>query len=198
MTTEGYIKFTAHWKEGPAFPSILFGKIINTRQIMYTKGLIGEYAPGIGFGNISQRYGKENQFIISGSKTGCLAEATPEHFTHITEVHPEKNEVSCTGPVIASSETMSHAMIYQCNPEAQVAIHIHQAEAWHRLLHQVPTTDASAEYGSPEMSASIKDLFQNTDLKERKIFVMEGHEDGIFVFGDSFEEALNILKQHDL
>lgn len=198
MNNEGYIKFKANWTEAPAFSVELLNEILLARKIVHDKGLIGEYAPGIGFGNISQRYGGNNQFLISGSKTGCFAEASPEHFTHITKVYPERNEVYCVGPVIASSETMSHAMIYQCNPEARVAIHVHHAEGWKRLLHQVPTTDASAEYGSPEMSASIQDLFQTTNLQSQKIFVMEGHPEGIFVFGQSFQEAITVLEKHGL
>lgn len=198
MNQEGTIKFKARWKETEAFPAVILEEMIASRQQMFARGYIGEYAPGLGYGNISMRYGEGAQFLISGAKTGRLAEALPEHFTHITEVYPRRNEVYCRGPVIASSETMSHAMIYQCEPSAQIAIHLHAAQAWERLLHQVPTTDASAEYGSPEMSASIEQLFQTTNLRDKKIFVMEGHPEGIFVFGRSFAEASAILKQYGL
>lgn len=198
MNQEGTIKFNAHWEQAPAVPKEILEEMIMARQQMFRKGYIGEYAPRLGYGNISMRYGQGNQFLISGAKTGRLPEALPEHFTHITEVYAQRNAVYCAGPVIASSETMSHAMIYQCEPSAQVAIHLHEAAAWERLLHQVPTTDASAEYGSVEMSASIEQLFLYTDLSEQKIFVMEGHPEGIFVFGDSFTEALAILQQHGL
>jgi len=198
MNQEGTIKFNAHWTEAPAFPQEIMEEMIQTRQKMFAQGYIGEYAPGLGYGNISMRYGEGAQFLISGAKTGRLPEALPQHFTHITEVYPDRNEVHCQGPIIASSETMSHAMIYHCEPTAMVAIHLHEADAWERLLHRVPTTDASAEYGSVEMSASIKELFQNTRLKEENIFVMEGHPEGIFVFGQSFTEALAVLAQHGL
>lgn len=198
MNQEGTIKFKAYWEEAPALAVDSLAEMIQARQKMFAKGYIGEYAPGLGYGNISMRFGKGAQFLISGAKTGRLPEALPGHFTHITEVYPERNEVHCRGPVIASSETMSHAMIYQCAPHAQVAIHLHDAEAWERLLHRVPTTDASAEYGSVEMSASIEQLFQNTDLRKTKIFVMEGHPEGIFVFGTSFTEALAVLERYGL
>lgn len=198
MHQEGTIKFNAHWTEAAAFSKELLEEIMAARQQMFAKGYIGEYAPGLGYGNISRRFGKAAQFLISGAKTGRLPEALPEHFTHITEVYPQRNEVYCQGPIIASSETMSHAMIYQCEPTAQVAIHLHEASAWERLLHQVPTTDASAEYGSVEMSVSIEELFKDTNLREEKIFVMEGHPEGIFVFGKSFAEAFYILEQHGL
>lgn len=198
MNQEGTIKFNAYWEEAAAFPKEIMEAMIRTRQKMFAKGYIGEYAPGLGYGNISMRYGASAQFLISGAKTGRLPEALPEHFTQITEVYPDRNEVHCQGPIIASSETMSHAMIYHCAPAAQVAIHLHDAAAWQRLLHRVPTTDASAEYGSVEMSASIEQLFQDTNLSEQKLFVMEGHPEGIFVFGDSFAEALTVLERHEL
>ena len=60
-------------------------------------------------------------------------------------------------------------------------------------MHKVPTTDASATYGSPEMAYSIIDLLQTTDLPQSKLFVMEGHEEGIFVFGREMVEAYRVL-----
>jgi ribulose-5-phosphate 4-epimerase/fuculose-1-phosphate aldolase len=93
---------------------------------------------------------------------------------------------------------MSHAMIYRACPEAQVAIHVHDLAAWERLLHRVPTTDNSASYGSPEMARSILDLFAHTDLRELKLFVMEGHREGIFAFGEDFSEAMEVLRKYDI
>lgn len=72
---------------------------------------------------------------------------------------------------------MSHAVIYCECPEVQGVIHIHNLEMWERLLHQVPTTDAAATYGSPEMAYSIIDLLQHTDLRSQGIFVMEEHRE---------------------
>ena len=79
------------------------------------------------------------------------------------------------------------------SPWVNGVIHVHHLGMWEALLHQVPTTDKSAPYGSPEMVASIVQLMRETDLKERKIFVMEGHREGIFTFGASLEEAFEVL-----
>jgi hypothetical protein len=63
-------------------------------------------------------------------------------------------------------------------------------------MHKVPTTDASAPYGSPEMVESIRQLLVDTDLKACKIFVMEGHEEGIFTFGADLAEAMAVLRSY--
>lgn len=202
---EGYIKFQAHWQQAPPLPEKSLQDIIICRDLLHQIGLIGVYPNGIGYGNISQRWqagggspweseAREGQFIISGSATGHLVTLTPEHFTLVTEVNIDLNKVWCEGPIIASSETMSHAVIYQHCPEVNAVIHVHHAQLWQQLLHQIPTTDADATYGSPEMAYSIIQLLHKTDLLHHKIFVMEGHPEGIFAFGESLMDVITRLK----
>lgn len=192
---EGYIKFTADWQESAPLPTALLQELNEYRQRVFDLGLIGAYDNGIGFGNISKRHPEyPEQFLISGSATGNFATLTGEHYALVTAVDIDANSLDCKGPTIASSESMSHAVIYQELPWVQGVIHIHNLEMWHRLLHQVPTTDAGAAYGTPEMAYSIIDLIRTTDLPERKLFVMEGHEEGVFVFGSSLGEAFEVIR----
>jgi ribulose-5-phosphate 4-epimerase/fuculose-1-phosphate aldolase len=163
---------------------------------MYQAGLIGAYPDGIGFGNISCRWKDTDQFLISGSATGNYQRLTGDHYSLVTSVDIDQNQLSCTGPIIASSESMSHAVIYRECPEVQGVIHIHNLEMWKRLLHQVPTTDAQATYGSPEMAYSIIDLLQRSDLREQRIFVMEGHREGVFAFGENLATAAAVIYQY--
>ena len=88
---------------------------------------------------------------------------------------------------------MSHAAVYQDCPWVTAVIHVHHLGLWKALLHQVPTTDKNAPYGSPEMVAAIHKLMRETALKEQQIFVMEGHEEGIFSLGRSLKEAFEVL-----
>lgn len=194
MMDEGYIKFNAQWKKGDALPSPFLQPLIKTRQELYALGLIGAYDNGIGYGNISRRWNEAGQFVISGSATGNFKQLNEEHFTLVTQVNIERNTLWCEGPIIASSESMSHAVIYRECPWVNAVIHVHHLGMWKHLLHQVPTTDASATYGSPEMAYSIIDLLQNTDLPDKKIFVMEGHREGVFVFGEDMDDALDTIK----
>jgi ribulose-5-phosphate 4-epimerase/fuculose-1-phosphate aldolase len=192
---EGYIKFQAYWQRAPALPVALLKDIIYWRDILHQQKLIGVYPNGIGYGNISQRWKEGNQFIISGSATGHLVNISAKDFTLVTKVDIAQNTVWCEGPIIASSETMSHAVIYETCPAVHAVIHLHHLKLWEKLLHHIPTTDASATYGSPEMAYSIIKLLQTTDLQKQEIFVMEGHPEGIFIFGERLEApALKIIK----
>ena len=190
---EGYIKFDARWVKTSPLRDEAVAELNSWRQKLYDLELIGAYEDGIGYGNISRRYGPAGQFLISGSATGNFPLLTAEHYAIVTKVDAPHNRLWCEGPVVASSESMSHAAVYQECPWVNGVIHVHHLGMWEALLHQVPTTDKRAPYGSPEMVASIVQLMRETDLKERKIFVMEGHREGIFTFGASLEEAFEVL-----
>lgn len=193
MTDEGYIKFNAFWEKTSPLPAEGLASLQQWRQKLYELQLIGAYDNGIGFGNISRRWKDTDQFIISGSATGNFPQLTPDHYALVTQVETEQNSLYCRGPIIASSESMSHAVIYRTCPSVNGVIHVHNLEMWERLLHKVPTTDQSASYGSPEMAHSIVRLLLETDLPEQKIFVMEGHQEGIFTFGHDLDEAGKVL-----
>jgi len=193
MIDEGYIKYNAHWKKTLPLEASNIKNINLWRQKMYDHRLIGAYPNGIGYGNISQRIGKTNRFIISGSKTGNFSVINENHYSNVKQIDINANELYCEGPIVASSESMSHAVIYEALENVNGVIHIHHLELWKQLLHRIPTTDKSALYGSPEIARSIQYLIKTSNLPEQKIFVMEGHEEGIFVFGYDLEEAASII-----
>jgi len=188
---EGYIKFNCDWKKGPAL-SLKELKSINWgRNKMYDCGLIGVYENGIGYGNISERLAEE-EFIISGSATGGFKKLEPTHYSLVHKIDMENNKVWCSGPIQASSETMSHAVIYQTCPEVNAVVHIHNLNLWKSLIHQVPTTNPSVGYGTTEMAQEIIRLLIQTDVRHHNgYFVMAGHEEGIIAFGENMEHAIN-------
>jgi ribulose-5-phosphate 4-epimerase/fuculose-1-phosphate aldolase len=190
---EGYIKFKAQWTDKIPLEKSSIEVLNYFRQVMYDHQLIGAYKNGFGYGNISQRIKNSNQFIISGSKTGNVKALDETHYSAVTQVEVEKNTLYCKGATIASSESMSHAVIYKSLDWVNGVIHIHHLGLWKKLLHQIPTTDKSALYGSPEMAYAIQDLIKNTTLPQQKIFIMEGHEEGIFAFGGDLQEATNVI-----
>lgn len=196
MTDEGYIKFKAEWESGEPLPDERLVEINHWRNQMFQLGLIGAYDNGIGFGNISCRWEDTKQFIISGSATGNFEQLSAEHYALVKSVDIDANQLVCEGPIIASSESMSHAVVYHALAEVRGVIHVHHLGLWERLLHRVPTTDPSATYGSPEMAYSILDLIENSDLRQQRIFVMEGHREGIFAFGKTLEEAAERLSHY--
>lgn len=192
---EGYIKFECIWKQKNAI-DYDFSELIHWRKKMWKKKWIGFYEEyNVGFGNISEK--KNNLFLISGTQTGHLENLTSEHFTKITNYNIEKNLVECSGPSKASSETMTHAVIYEQNPTIKAIIHIHSKSLWEKLLFKIPTTNKNVPYGTPEMAHEIVRLFNETKVAELKILAMAGHEEGIIAFGTNLAEAANILEHYE-
>ena len=159
---------------------------------MYDKGLIGIYPDGIGFGNISIRC-DENTFLISGSATGGIPVLDKSHYSLVTDYNLQTNSLICKGPINASSESLTHALIYESSPSTNAVIHIHNLALWNQLMHKVPTSNEHVPYGTPEMANEIKRLFEKNYLCNEKIIVMGGHEEGIISFGKNLEEAVNVL-----
>lgn len=193
LRDEGVIKFECRWTPGPALDCRRLAALLNCRRRLYGEGLIGVYPDGIGFGNLSIRDGSPGRFIISGSQTGHVAEAGEGHFTLVKGYDLTKNRVDCEGPVKASSESLTHAMIYETFPDAGAVIHVHNRKAWERLLGKVPTSGKNVPYGTPAMAAEIKRLNAEEGLGEKRILVMAGHEEGIISFGANPDEAEKVL-----
>jgi len=189
---EGYIKFNCNWILSNDIPLDKVAELNMWREIMYDKGWIGLYPDGIGFGNISMRC-NEKTFLISGTATGGLPILTKSHYSLVTNYDLSTNTVTCMGPLKASSESLTHALIYECSAATNAVIHIHNLDLWNRLLHHAPTSSENISYGTPEMANEIKRLFAETALGKEKIIVMGGHREGIISFGRDLEEAGSIL-----
>ena len=189
---EGYIKFNCNWIKTNLIPEDKVVAINVWRDIMYKQGFIGVYDDGIGFGNISNRC-EGQTFLITGSSTGELEKLNENHYSLVTNYNLLQNSLTCKGPIIASSESLTHALIYECSPETNAVIHIHNIDIWNNLIHKVPTTNIEATYGTPEMANEIKRLFSESEVAAEKIIVMGGHKEGIISFGRTLEEAGNIL-----
>jgi ribulose-5-phosphate 4-epimerase/fuculose-1-phosphate aldolase len=187
--TEGYIKFNCNWIKQEFNEDIT--EINKLRNKLYSLNLIGAYENGIGFGNISIREG--NNFIITGSKTGGIENLTNNHFTKVTNWYFNKNNLTCEGPIEASSESLTHAAIYTSNSNINAVIHVHNLNLWEKLINKIPTTDEKAEFGTPEMAYEIMKLFRENQVTKKRILIMGGHKEGIISFGKNLEEAGNVL-----
>ena len=95
------------------------------KSTVLEQNFIGIYENGIGFGNLSFRY-KDN-FIITASATGGARELGMTGYTLVNSVDIAKNTVHSMGPLPASSETMSHASVYQNSTLANYVLHIHNS-----------------------------------------------------------------------
>jgi L-ribulose-5-phosphate 4-epimerase len=188
MDEKGYLKFQCNWAKSGPIDEELIKELNSWRNKLYHKGWIGAFENGIGFGNISIRV-VGNIFLITGTETGNLQTLTGEHYSKVVAYNMDKNAITCIGPVKASSESLSHAAIYTKNPLVNAIIHIHSKDLWKKLKNVENTTRPEVEYGTPEMAREIIRLFKETDLAEKRIIVMGGHEDGIISFGFNLDEA---------
>ena len=72
------------------------------------------------------------------------------------------------------------------------ALHVHSPDLWTKAGRLgIATTDAAVAYGTPEMALEVRRLL--TDMASSGIFSMGGHEDGIFTFGRTLEEAGSLM-----
>jgi L-ribulose-5-phosphate 4-epimerase len=155
--------------------------------------LIGVDSNGIGFGNLSVRNGATDSFYITGSATADIDELKLADCAKVVACDFKMNRVRYTGVVVPSSESLTHAAIYESDPTAGAVIHCHHSKLWAALLNQAPTSSRTAEYGTPALADEIMKLFKSTDVQGRKIVVMAGHKGGIVTFGNSLDEAFAIL-----
>ena len=191
---QGFVKFNCHWSQsGPVISDEQFEIINNWRDILFNMDLIGAYENGVAFGNISMRINGTNQFVITGSATSEIPELEPGHYVKVNSFNIDDNAVQCVGPLKASSESLTHAAIYLADPGANAVIHVHCIDLWNEIIHKVPTTNPSMDYGTIALAKDIFRLFKESDVIEKRIIVMAGDRAGIITFGHDMDEAANVL-----
>lgn len=190
MIDEGYTKFSVDWTDRDPLSDPAVSELERWRKPLFDAGLIGYYEKeGVGFGNISVRWTEPGQFIISGTQTGHLPETGREHYAVVTAYDLAGNRVSCRGAVQASSESLTHAAIYELDPSVNAVVHVHDPGMWKHLKSIAPATRADVSYGTPEMAAEFGRLFREADFKSAGIAAMAGHESGVISIGPSLAAA---------
>lgn len=191
MNDEGYIKYQAHWsKKAIEVPEAELLEINQYRSQLIALSMIGKIPDGPSFGNISVR-DSGNQFFISGSDTGMLQTLNPEHLARVKSCQIAQNQIAFEGLIAASSESMTHAAVYEKNPSVHAVIHIHNAKLWKQWLFKLPTTSSEISYGTPEMALALQDLV-GLETNSGTI-VLGGHEDGLISYGENLQSAFQEL-----
>jgi L-ribulose-5-phosphate 4-epimerase len=188
-----YIKFTCEHAATELSSFGGFAELNAYRRKLLQLRLIGVDANGIGFGNLSIRDGATNNFYITGSATGGIPELTLADCAKVLAYDFERNWLRYEGSTVSSSESLTHAVVYESDAKAGSIIHCHDSKLWEALLNQAPTSSKAVEYGTPEMAYEVTCLFKRTNVQDRKILVMAGHEGGIVAFGRDLEEAFAVL-----
>lgn len=170
------------------------------RKILNNLNLIGAYDDGLGFGNISRRKDytrlkrtERPQFIITGTQTGHLKDLTGEHYTRIIDFDIQAFSITAQGSVRASSETATHASIYEMNPYIGAVIHIHHKAVWKNMIEDgYPSTGKWIPYGTYEMAVSVKECIGDTT---QGLIVMKGHEEGVIAYGPNLSTTLHLIEK---
>ncbi|AEF81669.1 class II aldolase/adducin family protein [Leadbettera azotonutricia] len=193
MNNEGYVKYSAIHTPGSAMEPPLWKNLNNVRTKLHDLNLVGARLDGIGFGNVSIRT-EGNQFFISGTSTGADKVLTADKYCLVTSVDIAANSIASTGPIQASSESMTHGAIYESCQEAKSVIHIHDRKIFDGMLKdKFPATPASAEYGSPEIAMAIAQTI-NDLRKPEGIIALAGHDEGVIAYSSSPEKAFDLIQ----
>lgn len=187
---EGYTKFAVDWVDRSPLQASAIAELEQWRRPLFEAGLVGHYPEvGIGYGNISVRAAGGGLFIISGTRTGHLPVTDQRHYALVTKADIAENSVSCIGATQASSESLTHAAIYELDSSIHAVVHVHSDRLWELLKHSVPTTGGDVAYGTPEMAREFKRLYRETSFCELGVAVMAGHDAGLVSIGGSLEQA---------
>lgn len=206
---EGVIKFSAEHRH-EALDARRYGdlvcQLIAWREILGLTGLVSRDPAlygGFGYGNVSVRTGapaaprRRRPFLITGTQTSGKRCMSLSDFCLVHGCDPERNQVQSTGETLPSSESMTHGAVYALGSHIRWVFHAHSAVLWTRAKElRLPTTDPQVAYGTPAMAREVERLYRSSNLSERRIFAMGGHEDGIVVFGKSADEAGQVLLSH--
>jgi len=195
---EGVIKFRLKHTLSDPLSQEKLAELNTWREWMFARGLIGETNTPqgkVGYGNISYRM--PEGFAITGSQTGHLAHLTPKEYALVTDCQPEQNLVISKGPIQPSSESLTHAVLYQLDEKINWVMHAHHTPIWGAAKELgLPCTSPDVAYGTPEMAVETIRLFGETDVRQKGIFAMAGHEEGIVSFGETPEQTSEVLSHY--
>lgn len=199
---DGVIKFDLKLKKSAHLPKDVVDEIQGWRKLLYLIGLIGQDEKrygGAGYGNVSQRIKYPStegvpEFVITGSQTGGLPDLEDRHYVLIRGCDAANNLVVAEGLIAPSAETFTHETIYLLDGSANWVMHVHSPDIWkNRTELGLLCTIEGASYGTQELAGDVRRLFAEEKLKEKRIFAIGGHEDGIISFGPTGSDAGEVL-----
>jgi len=205
VKSEGVIKFRAEHTGAPLPPCRIqsaAAELAAWRTVLFAQGLIGQDPArydGAGYGNLSARLGDAGSpgarpFLITGTQTGGAPESDLTQFCEVKRWDLGRGTVESQGPILPSSESMTHGALYDVDPSLRFVFHVHCPDIFGaaRTL-ALPSVDEGIAYGTPEMAKAVATLYRDSDLRERRLLVMLGHEDGVVSFGRTAKDAGDAL-----
>jgi ribulose-5-phosphate 4-epimerase/fuculose-1-phosphate aldolase len=202
LADEGVIKFDPRHRSQPLAREQcepLARALGSWRRILYCTEILGcdpDRYGGAGFGNLSARLGPASApcgrrpFLITGTQTGAKPRLSLADYCVVERCDYATNSVDSYGPILPSSESLTHGAIYDLSPRIQVVFHVHSPDIWRAAASlNLPTSDPAVAYGTPAMAEEVGRLYRDGTLSDRCVLAMAGHEDGIIAFGESAAAA---------
>jgi len=193
------IKFNYELIES-GLPCEKFSDLMEWRNALFESGLIGTYKSGknkgIGYGNASKHieWNEKKGFVITGSQTGHIEKLPCERYCFVEKYTIENNFVRALGKVRPSSESLSHASIYEQSEKIKAVVHAHSKEIFSASKTLgLPYTGKSANYGSVALAKEFKRAFDEFGLGSEGILVTLGHEEGVFSWAEDIAKASEIM-----
>ncbi len=192
--SEGVIQYRLDYRRGALPPDVGLAALFRWFRRCRGHDLIGQ-APGrydgLAYGNVSMRAG--TGFVITGTQTGGHASLAPEDLAWVLDFDAAHNRLTATGPARPSSEAMTHGQVYRALAAAGAVIHVHSPAIWQQAAALgLPTTAATAAYGTPAMVAEVERLLA-PPAGVPGLIVMGGHEDGVISYGADMDAAGRLL-----
>ena len=122
-----YVKFTYQRARADIAPFDALAELNACRRKLLELRLIGLDSNGIGFGNMSVRDRATKNFYITGSATGGLPELAPTDCVRVEAYNFARNWLCYEDAAIPSSESLTHAAIYESDPATSAVIHCHDS-----------------------------------------------------------------------
>ena len=192
---EGVIKFDVRFEAAPPPPADWLRDLIAWRAALWRRGLIGvdpaRYG-GAGFGNVSRRLPTEagRGFMVSASQSATHENVSAGDFVIVSAWDVAANRIDAHGVARPSSESLTHAMVYDLHEAVQYVFHVHAPPIWQAATRlDPPTTARDIEYGTPAMAREVVRLYGGNKKPTHGVFAMGGHEDGVVSFATDAETA---------
>lgn len=189
---EGVIKYQLDFTVGQALEPSSLAELIAWQRMLQRLGLLGRdpnrYG-GLAYGNLSQRVPGRG-FVVSASQTGDRPLPDPDGYCLVTDWDCAANRIRARGPAKPSSESLTHAALYDADPDIGCIIHGHSPHIWqHRETLDLASTAERVAYGTPEMAIEMGRLYRERGFRGCGALAMGGHRDGVIGFGGTPDEA---------
>lgn len=189
---EGVIKFQLQFTPGPLPDGLPLAELIAWQRIMHDLRLLGRDPSrygGLAYGNLSLRL-EGNVFVVSASQCADQPRPTAKDYCLVTAWDCAGNRLVAMGPARPSSESLTHAALYDADPAIGCIIHGHSQEIWQQCeALGLTSTAPQVAYGTPAMASEMTRLYREHGFRGRGALAMGGHQDGIVSFGRTCDEA---------